>query len=184
MLEKDFFILLKDNFIYKKITTILIVVALFTLSIATFPLGTAIRDKIVSTSRLNLSNYVLNSNTDNLNVFSKNQNYKNTSLMLDRIGIIEYAILIPFAPYDSVKMRHFINFTYIAKSLFNTLLLGNIFHEAPLFTSRAINQILRGYPIEYPQSHGYFRECWTYFALLFLFVWFFSYTPSFCFRFF
>ena len=162
------FIFLKDNFIYKKITTILIVVALFTLSIATFPLGTAIRDKIVSASSINLSNYVLYSNSDNLNVFSRHQNYKNTSLILDRIGIIDYAILIPFAPYDSVKMEHFINFTYIAKSLANTFLPGNIFHEAPLVTSRAINPIFRGYPIEYPESHGYFSEYWTSFALLFL----------------
>lgn len=171
------YLVLKNNYHYKKEIFNRILLALFALSLITFTLGNFMRDHIRQKGNI-LSSSKLQTYEVNINPTQANEIYliakENFSKIFDRVGIVDYAILIPFSEYDSSKMDYFINFKYIAKSTVNTFLPGNIFSEAPLITSRAINLIYRGYSLDFIKKSGYFSEYWTSPALLFLLFGFFS----------
>lgn len=162
------FIVLKNNFFYKENAAILTIIVLIFLSLITFPIANSIRNKIVLPNEILLPNALLDRSVLEPRIFAKSENYRNTKLIFDRLGIVDYAILIPFSAYDREKMDYFVNFKYLVKSTINTFLPGVIFTEAPLPISRAINSIFRGYSIDFPLKNGYFSEYWTSFALLFL----------------
>ena len=179
------YLVLKNDFHYKKVSFSVIFLALFAFfaySSIIFSFGSYIREEITTSRKLLFAKPLvyegaINANqANNANQENKiNLDFKeNFSKILDRVGIVDYAILIPFSDYDSSKMKYFINLKYIAKSTVNTFLPGNVFSEAPLITSRAINAIYRGYSIDSVQKGGYFTEYWTSPALLFLLFGFFS----------
>ena len=176
------YLILKNNFPYRKGGITKILLAIFVLSLITFPLGNLIRSQIVANQSLLLreplkSNEITSNEITSNEITSNEINLKikqNFSQIFDRLGIVDYAILLPFTAYDSSKMKQIINFKYIAKSTVNTFLPGNVFSEAPLITSRAINVIYRGYSIDFIQKNGYFSEYWTSPALLFILFGFFS----------
>ena len=88
--------------------------------------------------------------------------------ILNRLCIVDYAILLPYVPRDEIALKKYITVEYIIKSSINSILPGSPYSEASLSTSRAINIIYRGYLEEFVSLHGYFSEFWTSFALFFL----------------
>lgn len=169
------YLILKNDFHYRKGMLSKIFLGLFSLSLITFTFGNLVRSEITKNNALL---FAKPGTFESINVIqAKEINLiikENFSKILNRTGVIDYAILLPFVPYDSSKMNYFINSKYIAKSTVNTFLPGNVFSEAPLITSRAINAIYRGYSIDFIQKNGYFSEYWTSPALLFLLFGFFS----------
>jgi len=144
------------------ITSIFFILAIIT--IISFPLGNEIRNNISEKQRTIIDLNIKDINTK----LNKTQYTETTSLILDRIGIIDYAVLIPYGYVNVTNKEKILNLTYIYKSTINTFLPGNPYSEAPLISSRAINVIYRNFDYDYPLTHGYFSEYWTSSALLFI----------------
>jgi hypothetical protein len=109
---------------------------------------------------------------DNLleNFPQKNCNF--FSKILNRLGILDYAIQITTQPGDSSALEKYMNIPYIAKSVVNSALPGMPYIEAPLSTSRVISIIYRSYDELLILNSGYFSEYWTLWGLAFvLFGW-------------
>lgn len=89
--------------------------------------------------------------------------------VLNRMGVIDYAIQITSQPGDPKALEKYMNFKYIAKSIANSALPGLPFSEASLSTSRVINIIYRGYEEKFVLNSGYFSEFWTIWGLAYIF---------------
>lgn len=151
---------------------------IFLFSLVSWPLGTLVRNSILSNndhqweaSRISshVKDYV-NHDKDEISP----QNHDAAVKILNRLSIIDYAILLPYASKNEDAFQKFSSPEYIFKSTANAILPGNPFSDALLSTSRSINIIFRGASEKVVLSSGYFSEFWTSFSLFFLFFGFFS----------
>jgi hypothetical protein len=140
-------------------------------SFVVFPLGNFARNAIHNSGGHSVKTAVEKSTSDLPQYHKPPEALSLTSSLgniLNRLSLVDYAILLPAIPRDKVLLEKYTDVKYIIKSSINSITPGTPFHEAPLSTSRAINIIYRGVPEDFVLTHGYFTEFWTSFALFFL----------------
>lgn len=83
---------------------------------------------------------------------------------LDRLGQIDYAVLVLTQEANTAMLAKYMNVEYLAKSIANNA-PGTPFPEAELSTSRVLNIVYRGFTEEYVKTHGYEAQIWTMWGL-------------------
>ena len=151
---------------------------IFLFSIISWPLGSLVRNSILynkdhqweaSKISTDIKDYVERDKNE-----ISSQNFGVAAQILNRLSIVDYAILLPYASKNREAFQKFSSPEYIFKSTANAILPGNPFSDSLLSTSRSINIIFRGASEKVVLSSGYFSEFWTSFSLFFLLFGFFS----------
>ncbi len=170
------FLVWPGNFNLRLMATFAVIVAIFGGSILTYSLATVKRLEIVyEYSQHNPVDAKLSEGMNFEQEKIKLEQLRTASglipSVLNRLAILDYAILIAAQPGDPANIEKYINLTYAFKSIVNTV-PGTPFPEAILNTSRVVNIVYRGYSEDFVVSHGYFSEYWTIWGLaVLLFGW-------------
>ena len=161
------FLAAMGNFKPRIILTLVIIASITLTSFASWPLATSMRSVIVKeqidvSSALRVNIDEMNSNcAENFTETSSKKNCNFISKVLNRMGVLDYAIQITSQPGDPKALEKYMNFSYLVKSIANSALPGLPFLEAPLSTSRVLNIIYRDYDEIHVLTSGYFSEYWT-----------------------
>jgi len=166
------------NFRPRIILSLTIISTIILISLASWPLATSMRTVIVkeqidlnSALRVNIDEMKFKCAEDLTETFAK-KNCGFFPKVLNRMGILDYAIQITNESGDSKALDKYMNFSYIAKSVLNSALPGMPYLDAPISTSRTLNVIYRDYDELLLLKNGIFSEYWTIWGLAFaLFGW-------------
>lgn len=155
------------NFKPRIIPVFAIIASITLTSLVSWQLATSMRTNIVKQHRDKSCSLRVNSDkvdsdcAENLIETSEQNNRTFISKVLNRMGVLDYAMQITTEPGDAAALTKYMNFPYLSKSIANSILPGLPFLEAPLSTSRVINIIYRNYDEIYVLKNGYFSEFWT-----------------------
>jgi len=135
-----------------------------------YPLATQKRINTVTRSNSNIA-----FTKDGISLYKDIE--KLTTTIMDRMGIIDYAIMIITQPVDAKAKAKFMTFSYALRSTINTLVPGVAFRDAQISTSRLIPVLYRARSYEDVAAGGYFSEFYTPWGLSYLF---FGWTGGLC----
>lgn len=164
------------NFKLKLVKCVSIILILGIISFMLFPIATQIRIKLVSESY----NYrepaekvghraLFEEARKEGGLALYNNKIKFLSKVINRFGQIDYLIVIMARNADNEAKAKYINLKYVAKSIINFFVPGEIYPEAALNTSRVFPIMYMGFTEEYVKTHGYFSQIYTAWGLAFLF---------------
>lgn len=88
--------------------------------------------------------------------------------ILNRLGVLDYAILVITQPADNQCLTRFMNVQYVLMNVANSLAPGEVFPEAKINTSRVFSVCYRGMSFNELLTSGYNSEFWTIWGLGFL----------------
>jgi len=91
-----------------------------------------------------------------------------TACILNRLGVVDYAILIVTQEGDPDAKERYMNFRYPAMIIVNQLVPGAVFPEAKVMTSRVVDVIYRGGD-EVGTYERHFSEYWTIWGLSYVY---------------
>lgn len=83
------------------------------------------------------------------------------AIIANRLGVIDYAIIVLNREGAKEATARYMNLSYISKNIVNLLLPGEPFPEASLNTSRVFTIVYRGDRESSLRSRDYFSEFWT-----------------------
>lgn len=156
-----------NNFKVKVVNIASFLLLITFLSLPSFYLGTLVRTKVIETR-----NHILETrNQKNGGYFRALIHHKvqshpnNPSLagsILDRLGVLDFAIIIISRKGDLELKKKFMTFTYSIKSAINIIIPGTVFSDAKINTSFLPPFIYERVPLYHLYEKGYYESrYWT-----------------------
>jgi hypothetical protein len=97
-----------------------------------------------------------------------NNQWKHFSAVMQRMAVIDNAIMIISADADPSAKLKYMNLAYTAKNIVNSLLPGVVFADAEISTSRVIPILYHVFTEDYLKGAGYSSDFYTPWGLFFL----------------
>lgn len=158
------FIIIQGNFRLKLAKFSSTILLLGALSLAIFPYATMSRARI--TARHYSNPYAYEYEIDVTKDIKTPGNL--IARVLNRLGVLDYAILIVTQEGDPEAKGKYMNLLYPIKNIINYLVPGIVFPEAQIMTSRVIDIIYRG-SYEPGMYERQFSEFWTLWGLAYVY---------------
>ena len=167
------------DFIDKKVSVwkyLLVIFSLVFLNIIFYPLATQIRiglapayynnqnPSLKDTIESIKKSFYDGGDADGLQLY--NRRHRFLSVVLNRLGVIDYPILMKTYGPDKDMKDKYLTWQYASKSIANTLLPGVIFQDAQYNTSRLVSVLFRNLDEKYLGVGGYFSEFYTIWGII------------------